>query len=503
MSKAPKVTLQLVKGKPSTLTLLQALNVLYFLLPRIFVTVPIHIVWNYILNRWRSPLVQLIGRPWYSDFVCQLVRYFMARVTPAQARILFNRTRSYKIQLLKPEFKGYTDWVSYVEVNGTAGRWIAPPGTRREDDEVVFYYVHGGGFVMDTGGDAQVWLLTLAKEMNLRRRVQFSVFALDYRLAPEYKYPSQLIEVLAGYHHLVNTEKISEERICFGGDSAGGNLTAAFLLHLARPNPSIKVPASLGKTPKRPGSAILISPWVKLLSNNPSRKANEKYDFIESDSSQSAVYHYIGAGKPAGVSWRPTTFFYPAARPPPSNLLVKRRASTRDEPGLGLLNSPYVNPSVCEDPTWWREACPAQGRTMVIWGGKEIFNDDVVEFVNTLEAAGIEPFKLCKQYGSHDWIMYDYSIPGISVTNALGDDREFNWGAEAMCDFFQDVDLKHRKAQWDVISAANKEKKKKADAAKAEARAQLEAKQESNRSAEKEKPESDVGDSVVIVDGTK
>lgn len=37
------------------------------------------------------------------------------------------------------------------------------------------------------------------------------------------------------------------------GDSAGGNLAAALLLHLARPNPAIKTPESLGPIPGQPG----------------------------------------------------------------------------------------------------------------------------------------------------------------------------------------------------------------------------------------------------------
>lgn len=103
--------------------------------------------------------------------------------------------------------------------------------------------------------------------------MQASVFCLDYRalsllflvlfvprrlipapagLAPEYKYPSQLIETLAGYHYLVNTLGISEDKIVIAGDSAGGNLATAFLLHLARPAKEIYVPAELGPTPGRP-----------------------------------------------------------------------------------------------------------------------------------------------------------------------------------------------------------------------------------------------------------
>ena len=130
---------------------------------------------------------------------------------------------------------------------------------------------------LDTGGNAQIFFLKLAKLLN-KRSVATSVFSLDYgappntrtllyiayllastELAPERMYPSQLIETLAAYHHLVNDLGIPEDRICIAGDSAGGNLAEAFLLHLARPNPAISVPASLGPTPKRPGVRTVLS----------------------------------------------------------------------------------------------------------------------------------------------------------------------------------------------------------------------------------------------------
>lgn len=60
--------------------------------------------------------------------------------------------------------------------------------------------------------------------MNLKRKIQFSIFLLDYELAPESFYPSQLIETLAGYSYLVNHLNIKPSRICLSGDSAGGNL---------------------------------------------------------------------------------------------------------------------------------------------------------------------------------------------------------------------------------------------------------------------------------------
>lgn len=106
-----------------------------------------HLVWHYIINRRNSPLVQVIGRPWYGDILVQLVRYMFARSNAAQSRVLFDRVRSYKLAHMKPEFKGKKDWLEHVSVNGTAGRWTAPPNTKRAEDAVCLYYVHGGGFV--------------------------------------------------------------------------------------------------------------------------------------------------------------------------------------------------------------------------------------------------------------------------------------------------------------------------------------------------------------------
>lgn len=44
----------------------------------------------------------------------------------------------------------------------------------------MLYYIHGGGFVLDTAGNAQIWALALVKEMNLKKKIQFSIFMLDY-----------------------------------------------------------------------------------------------------------------------------------------------------------------------------------------------------------------------------------------------------------------------------------------------------------------------------------
>lgn len=252
---------------------------------------------------------------------------------------------------------------------------------------------------LDTGANGQIFLMHLAKELNLNRSLQFSVYSPDYELAPEFRYPSQLIEILAGYHYLVNELGISEDKIVLAGDSAGGNIATAFLLHLARPNPAIKVPSGRGPTPRRPAvsvgallqstsptayssprqAAIIISPEFDVVSLRPSRKANAPYDIIDDGACFRSVLDYVGAHRPRGYNSAPTLNPFLLARDYPNDsptsqfaaqLFKEETPFQAEEQGKGvrLLSSPYVNPSRCEDLQWWKEAMPGGGKTMITWG---------------------------------------------------------------------------------------------------------------------------------------
>ena len=122
-----------------------------------------------------------IGRPLFSDFVVNYTRFYLGRCNLPQTRALFNRRASYAQITSSPIYSGYKDWVSpSTLVNGVQGRWLAPPGTKRSDDEVVMLFIHGGGFVVDTGGSSQIFWLQLLKELNGLRKIQFSIFLVDY-----------------------------------------------------------------------------------------------------------------------------------------------------------------------------------------------------------------------------------------------------------------------------------------------------------------------------------
>lgn len=101
-----------------------------------------------------------------------------------------------------------------------AARVLVPEGTPRG----VFIYYHGGGWVI--GGDVDEFD-TLGRK--LAARTGCAVVLVDYRLAPEHRYPVAVddsyaaLEWVAGH---VTEIAGADVPIIVGGDSAGGNLAA-------------------------------------------------------------------------------------------------------------------------------------------------------------------------------------------------------------------------------------------------------------------------------------
>jgi monoterpene epsilon-lactone hydrolase len=140
--------------------------------------------------------------------------------------------------------------------NGVAvrGEWIEP---ERTDDASVIFYIHGGGFVSCSAATHRP--ITAALARLSRRRV----FSLDYRLAPEHRYPAALDDAVAAYQWLLAHEGIAPRAISFAGDSAGGGLVLASLLRLR--DEGVPLPAC----------AVCFSPWTDLAGAGESQHAND------------------------------------------------------------------------------------------------------------------------------------------------------------------------------------------------------------------------------------
>ena len=100
----------------------------------------------------------------------------------------------------------------------------------RQQPLPVFINMHGGGFIMGSAATDDDWCRRLADA------VPCLVMNIDYRLAPEHRFPAALEECYAVIGHLYAQAAewgIDRQRIAVGGQSAGANLAAALCL-LAR-----------------------------------------------------------------------------------------------------------------------------------------------------------------------------------------------------------------------------------------------------------------------------
>lgn len=85
-------------------------------------------------------------------------------------------------------------------------------------------YAHGGGWVFGNLDSHDVLCAQLALEAGI------AVFHVDYRLAPEARFPGAFDDVVAALKWVADhgaSVAIDPARLAIGGDSAGGNLAAA------------------------------------------------------------------------------------------------------------------------------------------------------------------------------------------------------------------------------------------------------------------------------------
>ncbi|KAG2104030.1 uncharacterized protein F5147DRAFT_270934 [Suillus discolor] len=140
---------------------------------------------------------------------------------------------------------------------------------KEEMDEMrCILYAHGGGYYFGSVDQERYSLQRHARKINGR------VFAINYRLAPQYPFPCALQDLLAAYLYLIKPPSDAPHRplqpahIVVAGDSAGGGLTLA-LLQILR-DTGLPLPAG----------GILISPWCDLTHSFPSIHTNTATDVI-------------------------------------------------------------------------------------------------------------------------------------------------------------------------------------------------------------------------------
>lgn len=146
-------------------------------------------------------------------------------MTPVQARQAFESMRL-------PAPGEPVASIENLRVQGPAGeipvRLYVPEGAARPSGALVYF--HGGGWVIGSLETHENLCKALANRAGAR------VVSVDYRLAPEHRWPAAAEDCYAITCHVAEHGSpfgIDGVRIAVGGDSAGGNLAAVVAL-LAR-----------------------------------------------------------------------------------------------------------------------------------------------------------------------------------------------------------------------------------------------------------------------------
>jgi acetyl esterase len=178
---------------------------------------------------------------------------------------------------------------------------------------LVFF--HGGGWVIGDLDSHDVACRKLADEGELM------VISVDYRLAPEHKFPAAVDDAIAATKWIADNARqlgVDASRLMVGGDSAGGNLAAV-----------VAIAARDGNGPDIAGQ-VLIYPATDFAMTHPSHSEPETSILLTHTVIKWFSNHYLGDAD--GADWRAS----PAraktlAGLPPAYLLTAGADPLRDE----------------------------------------------------------------------------------------------------------------------------------------------------------------------------
>jgi acetyl esterase len=203
-------------------------------------------------------------------------------LTPAEARRLYRERRGYT----QPEPPAMAE-VRELAMPGPGGslpmRFYRP---RAEDADAalpLLVYFHGGGWTI---GDLETHDV-LCRQLAVAGVC--AVLSVDYRLAPEHRFPAAADDCIAATRWARSQAAalgIDGQRIAVGGDSAGGNLAA--VVSIAERDAGAPLAAQL-----------LIYPATDMRAVAPSHKTNSQGYLLTADS----IAYYRGHYAPQEAMW--------------------------------------------------------------------------------------------------------------------------------------------------------------------------------------------------------
>lgn len=203
-------------------------------------------------------------------------------LSAAEARRMYLERRFFT----QPDPPAVAEVRALATEGGVPLRLYRPPAAAgaRPGPQPVLVYFHGGGWVI---GDLETHDV-LCRQLCLASGA--AVVAVDYRLAPEHRFPAAVDDCVAATRWLRREAAalgLDATRLAVGGDSAGGNLAAVVCLTLRDAGEPL------------PAFQLLIYPGTDMRAVAPSHTTNAQGYLLTADS----IAYYRGHYTPDPAQW--------------------------------------------------------------------------------------------------------------------------------------------------------------------------------------------------------
>jgi len=233
--------------------------------------------------------------------------------TPAEAREMYMAAR-FATNPEPPQLESATP-LSIPAPHGSIPARIYTPKRLRQTAGLApcLVFFHGGGFVIGNLDSHDVACRQLAHEGEL------IVISVDYRLAPEHKFPAAPEDAIAATKWVAaNAQQLGVDaaRVFVGGDSAGGNLAAVTAIAVREAGPKL-------------AGQVLIYPATDFAMNHPSHREPETSLLLTHSVIKWFIDHYMGDADRS--DWRASPVRAKLEDLPPAYVLVAGADPLRDE----------------------------------------------------------------------------------------------------------------------------------------------------------------------------
>lgn len=166
-----------------------------------------------------------------------------------------------------------------AQIPGIHAEWLVPEGS---SSDRALLYLHGGGYVIGSIESHRNLASQIAAAAGCRALI------IDYRLAPENRFPAAVEDAVSSYRWLV-LQGYEPAKTAIAGDSAGGGLTAAALVSLRDSGDPL------------PAAAMLLSPWTDLeVSGESCRTVGWRDPLVSRGILRNYARCYVGTADPRG-----------------------------------------------------------------------------------------------------------------------------------------------------------------------------------------------------------